>query len=312
MNRYRLVPPLLLLLIGGSASAQPFELPLDILSLDPEAFASEPGVRIQDGRMAVERSLRYFNVTIRYVVSVNRDNPGDRYVFFIRPSGETETFTEFYRDFLDHYIERAASVSAGTYHTYEEIQLSWWIEIPREYSGTIYAFFNAERGLRGFGMNRGGTLFNFRNPGDTRMGTWLDPLQLTEVLDIAELEADGTSLQQRVWLDSSGLSTIAEFPVADFDPASGYEEYTWIVRSTDNYMTEVDAPQDFGFEGWVVQISGYGIPLRAIVDGTIENRFGAYGDATPILVTSFPVLDLPEDYEFPEFTIRVVPIPEEE
>lgn len=296
------------MLVISTAILSAFDLPFDLLELDLEEFETSDGVRLEAGWMVRDRSFTYFGVSIPFTVAVNKRDTDSAYVYFTRPPGETDTFVEFFRDFLSHYVAESAYVEPSLYHRFDEPQLSWRVRIPNKRAATIYRFFNADTGLRGFGM---------------QTEDWDEPLgSADEILSrwpgavtcyaASDFEIDEATIDHRVYIDASYASSRLSFTSDDVSvttrsatsPTMWLKSVDWD-RST--YNVVLIAEDDL--TGWIARLGTAVIPLTDLASGRIGRTLWISSFSyTPARIEYVSLHDeFPTDLPVPTFELTIEP-----
>jgi hypothetical protein len=129
-----------------------FELPIDLFSINYETFSKGKKPTLHEGRLVFSAQYEYYDLQINYIVSFDKKDKNNVFVFFEKPSSNDTNFKEFYKDTIAYYQERSLFIYSYLSYDPEYIEKDDdFILINGKI--TIYIKTNQQKGLYGFGIN---------------------------------------------------------------------------------------------------------------------------------------------------------------
>lgn len=149
---------------------------VDFTQLDPKAFLSNMDNEYKDGYVITTGKVTYYRKLISYTIGCNKENINNFYVYYTFSLGDQEIFLSFFKDFFNHYSEKAIRLVAKSINTNYGHEMQYEISIPDLPSYLIYVQSSYVSGMLGFGITYASSYnYKFDNNIKSLATTWNNP-----------------------------------------------------------------------------------------------------------------------------------------
>ncbi len=143
---------LLVTFILNVLNAFAFEPPVDLFSIDYEAYSKGKKPTLQEGRIIFTSQYEYYDLTIKYTVNFDKKDKTNVFVFFEKPYSADTNFREFYKDIISYYQNLSLFIFTSLSYDKDYVEKSDNFILLKG-KIIVYSKIAQQNGFYGFGIN---------------------------------------------------------------------------------------------------------------------------------------------------------------